>query len=108
MFWIFIIILLVIVILEIVFYSNRLYCYFFEHTLWNRWKMYIKNIDKFEYSESFLNTHRFILPNTDISAYVWIDGTCSIHYKTGCICCSFDKYHCNKMKRLLMDKIRKE
>ena len=93
-------------VFAIIFSSNRLYCYLFEHKEWDRWKKYIKDIDKFEYCESLSNTHRFVIPNTDISAYIWNDGTCSIHYKTGCICCDFNKYQSNKMKKLLMNKIR--
>ena len=84
---------------------NRVYCYFFEHEEWNEWKKYIKDVDKFEYCESLPNSYKFIIPNTNISAYVWDDGRCSIHNEFDCICCSFDKYHSNKMKKLLMDKI---
>lgn len=108
MFWIFIIVLLAFtIIFAIIFSSNRLYCYFFEHAEWNRWKKYIKDIDKFEYCESYSNTHRFTIPNTDITAYVWSDVGCSIHNGDKCVCCSFDEYHSNKMKKLLMDKIKK-
>ena len=103
--WIFIIVLLA---FAIIFSSNRLYCYFFEHKEWDRWKKYIKDIDKFEYCESYSNTHIFRILNMDVTAYIWSDGDCTIHDGTKCVCCSFDKYHCNKMKRLLMDKIRKE
>lgn len=97
--------LIAFVFLILVLTNSRLYCYFFEHKEYKLWKKYIKDIDKFEYCESYSNTHRFTIPNTDISAYVWFDGECSIHYKIACVCCSFDKYHSNKMKKLLMDKI---
>ena len=104
MIWIFIIILFA---FAIIFSSHRLYCYFFEHKEWNRWKKYIKDIDKFEFCENYSNTYSFAIPNTDITAYIWSNGGCSIHNKTRCICCTFDKYHSNKMKKLLMDKIKK-
>ena len=104
MFWIFIIVLLAFFLMLS---FNRVYCYFFEHEEWNEWKKYIKDVDKFEYCESLPNGHKFIIPNTNIEAYVWDDEGCSIHDKTDCVCCSFDEYHSNKMKKLLMDKIEK-
>ena len=100
--------LILIVFLILVLTNERLYCYFFEHKEWNRWKKYIKDIDKFEYCESYSNTHIFTIPNMDITAYIWSDGDCTIHDGTKCVCCSFDKYHSNKMKKLLMNKIKKE
>lgn len=91
----------------IMLFSNRGYCYLFEHEEYKLWKKYIKDIDKFEYCECYSNGHKFIIPNTDISAYVWFYEGCSIHDGTKCVCCSFDKYHSNKMRKLLMDKIKK-
>lgn len=94
-----------IVFLILVLISRRQYCYFFENKEYKLWKNYIKDVDKFEYYERCLIGYKFIIPNTNISAYVWNDGRCSIHNEFDCICCSFDKYHSNKMKKLLMDKI---
>lgn len=105
MIWIFIIVLLAFAILEIIIYSNKLYCYYFEHEDWNEWEKYIKDIDKFKYDRKYLDCYIFIIPNTDIRAYIWADGSCSIHDNIDCVCCNFDKYHSNKMKKLLMDKI---
>lgn len=106
MFWVFIIVLLAFaIIFSIIFSSNRLYCYFFEHAEWNEWNKYIKDVDKFEYDGRYSNCYKFTIPNTDITAYVWDNEKCSIHDETDCICCSFDRYHSNKMKKLLMNKI---
>ena len=85
--------------------NRRLYCYFFYNKEYKLWENYIKDIDKFKYHERCLIGYEFIIPNTNILAYVWDDGRCSIHNGTKCVCCSFDEYHSNKMKKLLMDKI---
>lgn len=97
--------LIAFVLFILVLTNKRLYCYFFEHKEYKLWEKYIKDIDKFEYDRRYSDCYRFTIPNTDITAYVWDDGECSIHDKTGCVCCGFDKYHSNKMKKLLMDKI---
>lgn len=100
------IIWLIIFVLFILISTNRrLYCYFFENKEYKLWKKYIKDVDKFEYHKQLLIGHEFIIPNTNIMAYVWNDGRCSIHDGFDCICYSFDKYHSNKMKKLLMNKI---
>ena len=100
--------LILIVFLILVLTNRRLYCYFFDNKEYKLWKNYIKDVDKFKYHERCLIGYKFIIPNTNISAYVWDDGRCSIHNEFDCICCFFDKYHSNKMKKLLMDKIKNE
>ena len=97
--------LIAFVLFILVLTNKRLYCYFFEHKEYKLWENYVKDANKFEYHERCLIGYKFIIPNTNISAYVWDDGRCSIHDEFVCVCCGFDKYHSNKMKRLLMDKI---
>ena len=104
----FLVIILVLLISNIVILtSHTLYCYFFEHQEWKTWKHFIKISDKFEYDYSSPLATTFIIPNTDIVAYVWKDGIsiCSIHSGDLCLCTSFTKHLSQKMAKLLMEKI---
>lgn len=67
---------------------NALYMYLFEHEVWKLWKYFEKNIDKFEFDESFSDpnypsriTKEFIFG--DYRAIVWCFDNqkpyCSIH-----------------------------
>jgi cytochrome c biogenesis factor len=104
----FLVIILVLLISNIVILtSHTLYCYFFEHQEWKTWKHFIKISDKFEYDYSSPLATTFVIPNTDIVAYVWKDGIfiCSIHSGDLCLCTSFTKHLSQKMAKLLMEKI---
>lgn len=102
----FLVIILVLLISNIVIFTSRtLYCYFFEHQEWKTWKHFIKISDKFEYDYSSPVATTFVIPNTDIVAYVWKNGICSIHSGDLCLCTSFTKHLSQKMAKLLMEKI---
>lgn len=114
---VFSLITLITVFLMAVFSVPRLYCYVFEHKDWKLWEEYINRVDEFEFDNDFYKSYQFNLPETDIQAHVWkededdprlntITGYCSIHNKSECLCCTFDRYHSRKMADLLMAKIK--
>lgn len=113
--------ILVLLFTGITLFIPRLYCFVWEHKEWKLWEEYIKRIDEFEFKNELYHSYQFIIPKTDIRAYVWgkdeneddpllntAIGYCSIHNEWECICCTFDRYHSKKMADLLMTKIKTE
>lgn len=113
--------ILVLIFIGITLFIPRLYCFVWEHKEWKLWEEFIKRIDEFEFNSELYNSYQFIIPKTDIRAYIWGKGEneddpllntsigyCSIHNDSECLCCTFDRYHSKKMADLLMEKIKTE
>ena len=101
--------------------NNKVYCYVWEHKEWKLWEEFIKRIDEFEFDNGLYLSYQFNIPGTGIQAHVWKNdengddpvvgttvGYCSLHNKSECLCCTFDRYHSKKMADLLMEKIKTE
>lgn len=76
-----------------------LYCYVFLHKEWKQWEYFLKNVDKFKFSEYGLFEEIYIWG--EYRAIVWRNGTCSIHKDVDCILGTFDQYHSRKLAREL-------
>ena len=113
--------ILVLIFIGITLFIPRLYCFVWEHKEWKLWEEFIKRIDEFEFKNELYHSYQFIIPKTDIRAYVWgrdededdlllntAIGYCSIHNDSECLCCTFDRYHSKKMADLLMTKVKTE
>lgn len=101
--------LIVIILLGfIVLYNNYLYNTIFNREERNNWKFVIQNADKFEY----ISTHELgkMFRWGDYVAIIWNDNTCSIHIdtptKSKCLGAHTDKTMSNKMRDLLLTKIK--
>lgn len=88
--------------------NNYLYNAIFNRKERKLWKFLIRNADKFDY----IGTHEIgkAFRWNDYLVIIWFDNTCSIHINTStrtkCIGTSFDKVMSNKMKDLLLAKIK--
>lgn len=88
--------------------NNYLYNAIFNRKERKLWKFLIRNADKFDY----IGTHEIgkAFRWDDYLVIIWFDNTCSIHINTStrtkCIGTSFDKVMSNKMKDLLLAKIK--
>lgn len=87
------------------FANIRLFCFLFLHKEWKLWRKYIKDYKSFYFDKKVSDAYLYIQRDSDIHAWVWSDGSCSIHDDNQCILCTFDKYHSKKMAKLLTDTI---
>jgi len=92
----------IITLLITIVFNKKAYCFVFLHKKWKLWEHYIRNHNKFEYDYSINGAHFFKMPHTNVSAVIWGKGGCSIHYDKTCMLSTFDNYHSNKMKKLLL------
>ena len=75
------------------------YCYVFLHKEWKLWEYFIKNVDRFKFSEYGLFEEVYVWG--EYRAIVWKNGTCSIHKDIDCVLGTFDQYHSRKLAREL-------
>lgn len=109
---VFIILISILVILIlfafIVFPNNYLYNAVFNRKQRKLWKFFIRNADKFDYVGEL--TISKVFRWSDYLAIIWVDNTCSIHTGTltrnECLATGFDKVMSNRMKDLLLTKIK--
>lgn len=109
---VFIIIISVLVIwicsMLVILHNNYLFNAVFNRKQREVWKFVIRNVDKFNYIGN-LTTSKVFRWN-DYLAIVWDDNTCSIHIdgpiRSECIAIDFDKVMSNKMRNLLLNKIK--
>lgn len=102
------ILVILIVFAFIVFPNNYLYNAVFNRKKRKLWKFFIRNADKFDYVGELIISKVFRWG--DYLAIIWVDNTCSIHISTPtrkeCLATDFDKVMSNRMKDLLLTKIK--
>ena len=96
---------------------EKAYCFVFEHKLWNGWKNVIKNFDKIVFVNHFsdenfpdVENYLFEIPygETTVNIRYWVktDEVSAHHYPDvsgGCLT-SFDKYHSQMLRNMLIEK----
>ena len=102
-------ILVILLLIEFVIMPNNyLYNAVFNRKQRKTWKFLIRNVDKFDYVGAHELGKAFRWG--DYLAIIWFDNTCSIHIDTStrheCLGTNFDKVMSNKMKDLLLTKIK--
>lgn len=92
----------------IIFNSNRLYCFVFEHKEWKLWNKICKHLQEAKlvdyYKDTKLTNFRFklIIDSIDYDIIYWCkNNTVSVHHKNECILSGFDKYHSNKATEII-------
>lgn len=101
-------ILVILVLLAVIMFNNYLYNAIFNRKDRKFWKFIIRNADKFNYICTSKLGKEFHWG--DYIAIIWNDNTCSIHVDTPvrvkCLVSDFDKVMSNKMRNLLLSKIK--
>lgn len=98
----------ILIVWGVILLNNYLYNAVYNRKERNLWKFVIRNADKFDY----ISTHKLgkMFRWGDYLAIVWNDNTCSIHIDTPtrrkCLGTNFDKVMSNKMRDLLLTKIK--
>lgn len=101
-------ILIIFVLWAVMLSNNYLYNAVYNRKEREFWKFVIHNVDKFDY----IGTHELgeVFRWGDYMAIIWYDNTCSIHIdsptKMECLGTNFDKVMSNKMRDLLLAKIK--
>lgn len=98
------------IIFYIIFKSNRLYCFVFEHKDWKLWNKICKHLKEaklIKYNEdhngtSFYFKFGLTIDSIDYDIIYWCeDNVVSVHHDKQCILSYFDKYHSNKAAEII-------
>ena len=94
----------------IIFSSDRIYCFVYEHKDWKLWNKICKHLQEaklIKYNEdyngaAFYFEFRLIINSIDYDIIYWCkDSIVSVHHNKQCILSSFDKYHSNKAAEII-------
>ena len=99
-----------IVALYIIYKSDRLYCFIYEHKdykLWNKICKHLKEAKLIKYSEDNDGTaiyfnFRLTIDSVDYDIIYWCENNIvSVHCRDKCVLSDFDKYHSDKAAEII-------
>ena len=97
------------IISYIIFKSNRLYCFIYEHKDWKLWNKICKNLKEAKLISYYKDNikviyfrFRLTIDFIDYDVIYWCkNNIVSVHYKNECILSAFDRYHSNKAAKII-------
>lgn len=103
---------LIYILVYIIFKSNRLYCFVFNHKDWKLWNKICKHLKEAKLVEQSKDNNgtaiyfRFelVINSINYDIIYWCDDNMvSVHNENECVLSFFDKYHSNKAAKIIKD-----
>lgn len=95
----------------IIFNSNRLYCFIYEHKAWKLWDKICKHLQEAKFIRYYTDDNadtiiyfqfKLTVDSIDYDIIYWCkENTVSVHHKNKCLLSDFDKYHSNKAAKII-------